>query len=95
MKPDYYEAFFNLGNTLRKLGRLQEAHTAYSKAISIKPDYMEAYNNLGWLLIEKCDWEGALEKFSVHNNLKRDISRSRKEQIPLKISKVKISHDIE
>jgi predicted O-linked N-acetylglucosamine transferase (SPINDLY family) len=41
-----------LGNTLKELGRLDEAEASYRQAIALKPDYAEAHNNLGVTLNE-------------------------------------------
>jgi superkiller protein 3 len=46
-RPDYAEAYNNLGLTYRGRGRLAEAIDAYRAAVSIKPDFAVAYNNLG------------------------------------------------
>jgi predicted TPR repeat methyltransferase len=50
IKPDYAEAHSNLGNTLKELGRLEDAVASYNRAIAIKPDYAEAHSNLGTTL---------------------------------------------
>ena len=42
LKPDYAEAYNNMGNALREQGNLEEALKAYNKAIDLKPDYVEA-----------------------------------------------------
>ena len=47
IKPDYAEAYNNMGNAFQDQGKLNEAIDAYKKALSIKPDYAEAYNNMG------------------------------------------------
>jgi Flp pilus assembly protein TadD len=47
LKPDFAEAHSNLGNTLKELGRLDEALASYRQAIALKPDYAEAHYNLG------------------------------------------------
>jgi len=47
MKPDYAEAFYNLGSSQKKIGALKAAIVSYKKAIEIKPNYLDAYNNLG------------------------------------------------
>jgi predicted O-linked N-acetylglucosamine transferase (SPINDLY family) len=47
IKPDYAEAYSNLGNALKDQGKLEEAIAAYRQAIGIKPDYAEAHFNLG------------------------------------------------
>ena len=36
-----------MGNTLRELGKLDEAEASYRQAISLKPDFAEAHSNLG------------------------------------------------
>ena len=40
------EAHSNLGNTLKHLGRLDEAEASYRQAIALKPDYVEAHCSL-------------------------------------------------
>ena len=50
MKPDYAEAHNNLGNTLKELGRLDEAEASYTQAIALKPELAEARHNLVELL---------------------------------------------
>ena len=52
LKPHYVKAHSNLGDTLQKLGRLDEAETSYKQAIALKPDSAEAYCNLGNTLQE-------------------------------------------
>ena len=47
IKPDYVDAYNNMGGALKDQGKLDDAIEAYTKAISIKPDYAEAYNNMG------------------------------------------------
>ena len=50
LKPDYVEAYSNMGVAYRNMGKPDEAIDAYKKAISIYPYYAEAYNNLGNVL---------------------------------------------
>ena len=52
MKPDYATAYYNLGATLRELGRLDESEASLRQAIALKPDLTVAYNNLGNTLQE-------------------------------------------
>ena len=47
IKPDYAEAYYNLGVALRSQGHLQAAIDNYRQALAIKPDYLQAYANLG------------------------------------------------
>jgi tetratricopeptide (TPR) repeat protein len=51
-----------LGNTLKELGRLEDAEASYSKAIAIKPDYAETHSNLGLILQELGRLEDAVGK---------------------------------
>ena len=46
IKPDYAEAYNNLGIALKGQSKLKEAAEAYNKAIGINPGFAEAWNNL-------------------------------------------------
>ncbi|WP_347822102.1 tetratricopeptide repeat protein [uncultured Planktomarina sp.] len=48
MKPDYAEAYNNMGIALKDQGKLEEAIEAYNKALAIKPDYAEASHNMSF-----------------------------------------------
>ena len=48
IKPDYADAYNNMGNALQEQGKLEEAIEAYRKALSIKPDYAEALLQHGY-----------------------------------------------
>jgi Flp pilus assembly protein TadD len=50
LKPDYAEAYNNLGTALAAKGRLEEAIGRFQEAVRLKPDYAEARNNLGLAL---------------------------------------------
>ena len=41
------DAYYNLGITLAKQEKYEEAIAAYEKAIQLNPQYASAYNNLG------------------------------------------------
>jgi tetratricopeptide (TPR) repeat protein len=49
-KPDKYDAWFNRGATLEKLGKNEEAIKCYDEVIRIKPDYYGAWYNKGFTL---------------------------------------------
>ena len=63
IKPDYAEAYNNLGATLQELGRLDMAVKNYEEALSIKPDYAEAYNNLGNICRENGQQDMAFKNY--------------------------------
>ena len=50
LKPNDPTIHHNLGITLEKLERLDEAETNHKKAIELKPDFAEAHHNLGVVL---------------------------------------------
>ena len=50
--PQDAEAHYNLGNTFKELGRLDETEVSYTQAIALKPDFAEAHSNLGVTLRE-------------------------------------------
>ena len=50
LKPDYAEAYYDLGNAYRAGGNLDRSIADYDKAIQLKPDYAEAQTNLNSLL---------------------------------------------
>ena len=45
LKPDYAEAYNNMGIILKDQGKLEEAMETYNKVLSLKPDYAEAWSN--------------------------------------------------
>ena len=61
LKPDFPDAFNNLGLVLRELGRLNESEASYKKAIKLKPDFPDAYNNLSLTLLSQGNFEKAFE----------------------------------
>lgn len=48
--PTAWLAYYNLGTTLAKQGRVPEATASYQAALRIKPDYADALNNLAMLV---------------------------------------------
>ena len=47
LKPDYYQAYYNLANIQIELSRLDEALSNLKKTIELNPGFATAYNNLG------------------------------------------------
>jgi tetratricopeptide (TPR) repeat protein len=43
IKPDYAEAYSNIGKALKDKGDLDASIESYKQAIRIKPDYADAY----------------------------------------------------
>jgi tetratricopeptide (TPR) repeat protein len=62
IKPDYAEAFYNLGNAYFAQGHVDKAISHLEKAVEISPDYVDAHNNLGHILLA----QGQLDKAIAH-----------------------------
>ena len=52
LKPNYYLAYYNLGNVQRQSFSLEGAKTSYKKCIEINPRYIDAYIGLGLVLVD-------------------------------------------
>ena len=50
LSPQDAQIHYNLGITLKELGRLDEAEASYRQAIALQPDNAQAHNNLGLTL---------------------------------------------
>ena len=74
IKPDYAEAFYNMGNALKDQGKLKEAMEAFNKAISIKPDYAEVYNNMGNAFKDQGNLEEAIVAYEKAISIKPDCA---------------------
>ena len=64
LKPNYSNAYYNLGVTFQAQGKLEEAIEAYKKSVALKPDYVEAYNNMGVSLKSQGKLDEAIEAFN-------------------------------
>ena len=76
IKPDYAEAFNNMGNALRDQGKEEEAIEAYKKAISLKPDYAEAYNNMGLALRNQDKLQDSIEVYLKALSINPDYAQA-------------------
>jgi tetratricopeptide (TPR) repeat protein len=54
-KPDFHEAYYNMGGAYNKLKEYQKAIDACKEAIKIKPDFYEAYYNKGYKQAPYCN----------------------------------------
>ena len=80
IKPDYAEAYFNMGVILKDKGDLEASFESYKQALKIKPSYAEVHNNMGNILKDSDDLEAAIECYKqalmikpsyaeAHNNM--------------------------
>ncbi len=73
MKPDYHGAWYNRGNALGNLGRLEEAIASYDRALQIKPDDHYAWNSRGVTLNNLGRYEEALASSDKALEIKPDF----------------------
>jgi hypothetical protein len=74
LKPNYAEAYNNMGITLKDQGKSKEAIEAHKKSISLKPDFAEAYNNMGGGLKDQGKLEEALNAYNKAFSIKPDYA---------------------
>ena len=72
IKPDYAEAYYNMGIALKDNGDLDAAINSYKKALEIKPDYVGAYFNTGNILKDTGDLEAAIDSYKKALEIKPD-----------------------
>lgn len=60
LRPNYLEAWNNLGSSLYALGLLEQARDAYAKALDVNSEYPNAHNNLAQCFLALNDPEQAL-----------------------------------
>ncbi|MDC1280679.1 tetratricopeptide repeat protein [bacterium] len=74
LKPDYAEAYSNMGVALKDQGKLDEAIEAFNNALLLKPDYAEAYSNMGATLQDQGKLDEAIEAYNKCIALKPDYA---------------------
>ena len=90
LKPDYAEAYNNLGIMLQELGRLDEALASYRQAIALKPDYAEAHRH--FTLIKKYD--GKDEHYSKMQELYLSKNISKEQRCHINFGLAKACEDL-
>ena len=64
IRPDYYEAFYNMGVAQQNENYLKAALKSYSEAIKIKPNYADSFNNIGLIQHIQGYFKEAIKSFS-------------------------------
>ena len=73
LKPNWADAYLNLGNAQRDFGYLIKAIESFQKAIQVKPDFAKAYYNIGLSMSQKGDIEKAIKNYHQCLELKNDF----------------------
>jgi len=76
IKPDYTDAYINLGITLKEQGKFEEAIQVYETCISVKPNIAEVYNNMGCALRDQKNIKKAIQAFRKSISLKLDYAEA-------------------
>ena len=76
IKPDFADAYYNMGNALKDQSKLEKALEAYNNAIAIKPDHAEAYHNMGNVLEDQGKLTKALEAYNDAISIKPDYAEA-------------------
>ena len=76
IKPDYAEAYYNMGVALNDKGDPKAAIESYKQVLKIKPDYAEAYNNIGIVLKDQGDLEAAIDSYKQAININPDYAEA-------------------
>ncbi|XDZ66907.1 tetratricopeptide repeat protein [Alphaproteobacteria bacterium LSUCC0684] len=76
LKPDYAQAFYNLGNVLLSCGKLEQAEAAYADSIRKSPGFLDAYMNLGKCLIRQEKHDQAIEIFDKALRLNKNLAEA-------------------
>ena len=64
IKPNYTDAYYNMGKALQDQGDVDAALVIYDKAIKINPNYADAYNNIGTIFYKKDEFDQAISYIS-------------------------------
>ena len=76
LKPDYVDAYSNMGVALQNQGKYEEAIDAHKKSISLKPDYAVAYSNMGNVLKDQGKLDKAIEAYDKAISIKPDYAEA-------------------
>ena len=73
-KPDYAEAYANLGNTFRELNMHEEALDAYNTAVMLNPKLEGVFLNRGNIMLDQKKYQVALAEYDKAIAIKPDFA---------------------
>ena len=76
IKPNYVEAYNNIGKLLSDQNKFEESLINYKKAIQVNPNYEKSYNNLGNLFNNLGNFDEATENYKKAINIKPDYAKA-------------------
>ncbi len=76
LKSDFWEVYYNRGNTHQDKGNYDHAIEDYNTAIKLKNDYAEVYYKRGNAYIRKDDFDHAIENYNTAIQLKPDYAEA-------------------
>jgi tetratricopeptide (TPR) repeat protein len=76
LRPESAVAHHNLGYSLGRKGRLDEAIAEYREVLRIKPDLPGAHCNLAYALRDKGKWDEAIAEYQEALRLKKDYAQA-------------------
>lgn len=72
--PDFFEAYYLLGDVYMEMGRPDEAIGTYDRAIQLRPDDTSAHLKLGLAYIAKNNWNAALGQYHTLRTLNEVVA---------------------
>ncbi len=63
LRPDFPQAYNNLGVALKRKGELDQAAENFNRALERQPDFGAALTNRGWVFAEQNKWSDARRDF--------------------------------
>ncbi|MFZ2540828.1 MAG: tetratricopeptide repeat protein, partial [Gallionella sp.] len=76
LKPDYADAYYNLGNVLMDIRKLDESIASYRRAVELRPNFVDAHNNLGTSLKELGQFDNAMASYRRVLEIKPDFAEA-------------------
>ena len=76
LKPDYVEAYYNIGIVLGHQGKQDEAMEAFHMALTLKPEFAEAYSGIGITLRNQDKLNEAIDAFHKALAVKPDFAEA-------------------